>query len=192
MPALPAAVPDLDALVAWVLDHATHPASVLHGPQHWQAVGRAGALLLEASVPADPAVVFSFALLHDSRRLDDGDDPEHGPRAAALLERLPRSLLDLDDAQRAALAHACATHTGGAPTDDPTVGACYDADRLNLWRVGTVPDPRLLSTAPAREPETIRRCSAAVREPAPWPGLLARYSALGGAPRSASRRTSGS
>ncbi len=161
MPALPAAIPDLDALVAWVLEHATHPGSRLHGPQHWQAVGRTGAVLLEAGVPADPAVVLGFALLHDSRRLDDGDDPEHGPRAAELLGRLPRELFALDDAQHATLAHACATHTGGSPTDDPTVGACYDADRLNLWRVGTYPDPRFLSTAPARDAETIRRCSEA-------------------------------
>jgi hypothetical protein len=35
-------------------------------------------------------------------------------------------------------------------TDDPTVGACWDADRLDLPRVGVTVDPRLLSTAAAR------------------------------------------
>jgi uncharacterized protein len=141
-------------------------------------VGRTGAILLEAGVPADPAVVFGFALLHDSRRLDDGDDPEHGPRAAELLRRLPERLFGLDAGQRERLAHACATHTRALTTDEPTVGACYDADRLNLWRVGTYPDPRLLSTAPARDPETIRRCSQLVFDPTPWPELLRRYAAL--------------
>ena len=36
-------------------------------------------------------------------------------------------------------------------TSDPTVGACWDADRLDLPRVWITPDPALLSTARAHE-----------------------------------------
>ena len=36
------------------------------------------------------------------------------------------------------------------------VQTCFDADRLDLARVGKTPDPAVLSTDAAREPETIR------------------------------------
>jgi uncharacterized protein len=48
------------------------------------------------------------------------------------------------------LGFACEEHTNGGVAPDPTVGACWDADRLNLWRVGIRPDPRLLTTGAAR------------------------------------------
>jgi len=35
------------------------------------------------------------------------------------------------------------------------VGICWDADRLNLWRVGIEPDPAYLTTETARTPEAI-------------------------------------
>jgi hypothetical protein len=44
----------------------------------------------------------------------------------------------------------CPRHRHSA---DPTIGACWDADRLNLWRVGVAPARRLLSTAAARSAE---------------------------------------
>src|SRR4051794_34897034 len=34
------------------------------------------------------------------------------------------------------LATACTGHADGGTSADPTVGACWDADRLNLWWVG--------------------------------------------------------
>jgi uncharacterized protein len=39
---------------------------------------------------------------------------------------------------------------------DVTVRTCWDADRLDLGRVGVTPDPILLCTDVARRPETIR------------------------------------
>jgi uncharacterized protein len=38
----------------------------------------------------------------------------------------------------------------GQVTDDPTLGAAWDADRLDLPRVGVAPDPARLSTAAGR------------------------------------------
>jgi uncharacterized protein len=38
---------------------------------------------------------------------------------------------------------------------DPTIGVCWDADRLDLPRVGRTIQPRLLNTGAARESEII-------------------------------------
>ena len=53
------------------------------------------------------------------------------------------------------LEFACEEHTNGGVDSHPTVGVCWDADRLNLWRVGIRPDPRWLSTEAARSEERI-------------------------------------
>jgi hypothetical protein len=47
------------------------------------------------------------------------------------------------------------TPCGRITTRQPTVGACWDADRLNLLRVGMTPDARFMSTAEGRRPERI-------------------------------------
>ena len=48
------------------------------------------------------------------------------------------------------LAKACMYHADGYTADDPTIGACWDADRLCLWRGETAPHPKLMSTAPGK------------------------------------------
>jgi hypothetical protein len=45
---------------------------------------------------------------------------------------------------------ACRDHNGGPPTSDPTLGVCWDADRINIWRVGITPREEFLSTKPGR------------------------------------------
>jgi uncharacterized protein len=129
----------------------------VHGLPHWERV-RANGLRLATTTGADPVVVEYFAALHDSRRFNDYTDPEHGPRAAAWVLELAvdaPDLLPLGPAQVELLAEACRTHTSGTQTDDPTIGTCWDADRLDLLRVGTRPDPRYLVTEPARDPAMI-------------------------------------
>lgn len=106
---------------------------------------------------ADILVVEHFAALHDSCRWSDGRDWEHGPCAAAFVRELrPEELLPLEAGQLELLAKACRTHTHGTATDDPTVGTCWDADRLDLLRVGIRPDPRYLATEAARDAALIR------------------------------------
>jgi uncharacterized protein len=79
----------------------------------------------------------------------------HGSRGAALARDLRGEAFDLEDAEMKLLRFACEEHTNGGLDPDPTVGVCWDADRLNLWRVGIKPDPRLLSTQAARRGEHI-------------------------------------
>jgi len=62
---------------------------------------------------------------------------------------------DLEEAEIGLLGFACEEHANGGVSPDPTVGVCWDADRLNLWRVGIRPDPRFLSTEAARSGERI-------------------------------------
>ena len=149
-------IPDAGRLVAAVLERSTGKDSFLHGESHWRRVAAAGLALLPKTPAADPAVVFLFALFHDSMRLNDGRDPLHGPRGAELAGDLRGgALFDLDDAGMGLLRFACEEHTNGGVGRDSTVGVCWDADRLNLWRVGIRPDARFLSTGAARSEERI-------------------------------------
>jgi uncharacterized protein len=148
-------IPDAGRLVAAVLERSTGKRSSIHGESHWQRVAAAGLALLPKTPAADPALVFLFALFHDSMRLNDNYDPMHGPRGAALARELRGEAFDLEDAEMGLLGFACEEHTNGGVGSDPTVGVCWDADRLNLWRVGRRPDPRLLSTEAARSEERI-------------------------------------
>jgi hypothetical protein len=59
-------------------------------------------------------------------------------------------LFTLDGERLATLVTALSLHVDGLVSADPTIGACWDADRLHLWRIGVTPDPARLSTAAGR------------------------------------------
>ena len=69
------------------------------------------------------------------------------------------------------LAFACEEHTNGGVGSDPTVGVCWDADRLNLWRVGIRPNPQFLSTQAARSEERIAWARDLQQEHLAWKDL---------------------
>jgi uncharacterized protein len=91
-----------------------------------------------------------FAVFHDSRRVNECTDYCHGQRGAALAAELRGQLFDLPDADFDLLHQACVDHTDGLLDGDITMQTCWDADRLDLGRVGTDPDPRRLCTAAAK------------------------------------------
>ncbi len=138
--------PVLDAVLAASTSHTSGP----HGLAHWERVAGNGLALATGTAGADTEVVLLFALFHDAMRQNDGHDPEHGRRGSALARTLSH-LLPLDAGRLDLLTAACDEHTNGFVSDDPTIGACWDADRLDLPRVGIRPDAHLLSTAAARE-----------------------------------------
>lgn len=118
----------------------------LHGIHHWDRVLRNGLLLSEPGT--DTMVVAYFAYLHDACRENDGEDPDHGPRAAALIDSLKADWLgELSEGQILVLQKAVAGHTALLRTGDPTVDACFDADRLDLIRSGIVPDPARMASS---------------------------------------------
>jgi uncharacterized protein len=125
-----------------------------HGIRHWERV-RDNGLRLAADTGANPKVVELFAYLHDSRRLDEWEDDGHGARAAEFLRTLQGRFFHLDDVELELLSHACRHHSEGIMDGDVTVLTCWDADRLDLGRVGIEPNPRYLCTAAARRPEVL-------------------------------------
>jgi uncharacterized protein len=63
--------------------------------------------------------------------------------------------VDLAEEEFELLRYACAYHTSGMTEADITVQTCWDADRLDLGRIGVMPDPRRLCTDAAKESSTI-------------------------------------
>lgn len=122
----------------------------IHGIAHWARV-RTNGIRLAEQTGANPEVVELFAFLHDSKRLNDGRDPKHGARAAEFAASLRGSLLTLSEKEFELLRFACEYHTDGLTEADITIQTCWDADRLDLGRVGIRPDPRHLCTPAARE-----------------------------------------
>ena len=137
-----------------VLAEYTLPWDGFHGVAHWARVLENGLLLAEET-GAHIEVVTLFALLHDARRVNEGTDPEHGQRGADLAAQMRGRLFHLDEAAFALLYRACADHTHEPTHPDITIQTCFDADRLDLGRVGITPDPRRLCTAAARRGETL-------------------------------------
>jgi uncharacterized protein len=122
----------------------------IHGLPHWIRVERNG-LDFAVAEGGDQDVVSLFALFHDSRRINDDADPDHGSRGARLAQDLrEEGLFAITDEQFRLLAYACENHTDETYCEEPTVACCWDADRLDLARIDVVPDPDMLNTATAR------------------------------------------
>lgn len=124
----------------------------IHGPAHWMRVYANGLSLARQTPGADPTVIELFALLHDCQRLDENADKGHGVRAANYVRQLAEvGCLRLDQKRLDQLTTACAGHELGQVSDDPTIGCCWDADRLDLSRLGRRPITALLSTKAAHQ-----------------------------------------
>jgi uncharacterized protein len=123
--------------------------SRLHGLDHWFRIWKNAQMLVGTEPTADLEVVALYALFHDSMRLNDGEDRDHGVRGFRLWERI-NYLLELgkylSQRQNEQLFEACAEHSHGLRSTDPTIAVCWDADRLDLHRKGIWPDARYLST----------------------------------------------
>ncbi|MCA9142604.1 MAG: hypothetical protein KDB05_07450 [Planctomycetales bacterium] len=146
---------DLRPILAAVLNDYALPLNGDHGVAHWARVLENGMRLTEET-GADVVVVQLFAVLHDSRRRNEGTDPQHGPRAAKFALELQGKVIDLDDHEFRLLYKACHGHTHERTHPDLTIQTCWDSDRLDLGRVGITPNPNRLCTEIARRPETIK------------------------------------
>lgn len=121
--------------------------SDVHGIEHWHQVEYNG-LFLASRTGADVDIVRLFAIFHDSKRFDDGYDPEHGERGAEFAKECREAkLFEIDAARFEKLYHACMFHTHERSAGDPTIDTCYDADRLDLGRVGFPLDPQKMATS---------------------------------------------
>ena len=135
-----------------------------HGKPHWDQV------LVNAEEIADKMaardkyvntkILFAFAMIHDSQRFDEDEDIYHGTRAANWIgahRTAVQDYFELDRVETNTLRFAVALHSDGLITADEhglyknTIEACWDADRLDLPRVGVEVDPARLCTDEARE-----------------------------------------
>ena len=140
---------DLAAILGAILDGYVLPVDGYHGILHWARVLENGLRIAEAN-GADREVVTLFALFHDSRRVNEEEDDGHGLRGGEFARSLRGKLVHLDDERFDLLFEACRLHTEGHTAGHPTLLACWDADRLDLGRVGITPDPRRLCTRAGR------------------------------------------
>ena len=127
----------------------------IHGIYHWGRV-YANGLRLAQVTGAKVNVVKLFAIFHDAGRLNDGIDNAHGSRGAKLAEEFRGKYFDLPEDEFEILLSACNDHTvAHHKHNDITIQTCFDADRLDLARVGKIPDPKFLCTDMAKKPDTI-------------------------------------
>lgn len=140
---------DFVQLVEVVLDGYALDWDGLHGIGHWTRVLENGLRLAELT-GADPQIVTLFAVFHDSRRWNEGDDPDHGRRGAKLAAQLRGKLFQIGDEAFELLQYACTWHTAGLTEGDISVQCCWDADRLDLGRCWIEPDPLYLCTVAAK------------------------------------------
>ena len=142
---------EIEPLLQEILSDYALPWYDIHGLSHWGRVLENGLRLAE-STGANTKVVTLFALFHDSRRVNEGHDPGHGQRGAEFARTLRGSLFELTDAEFHMLYRACELHTNGLIDAHETIQTCWDADRLDLGRVGITPWPNRLCTDAARDP----------------------------------------
>jgi uncharacterized protein len=145
---------NLKPLVHTILEEYALSRAGTHGVSHWARVLENG-LRLAHDTAAIMEVVQLFAIFHDSRRLNEEIGPWHGERGAQLAVELRGKLFDLPDEQFNLLCEARVGHTDGLTEADITIQTCWDADRLDLGRVGIYPEADRLCTAAAKTAEMI-------------------------------------
>lgn len=119
-----------------------------HGVWHWENVFNNAMALCDEEPKANRKICQLFAVYHDCCREDENEDPEHSHRAANFLKKI-RKKLPVNDYEFRTLLQAVLGHNDGQVHDNPTIGVCWDADRMDLPRVNIIPDPKFFSTKAA-------------------------------------------
>jgi uncharacterized protein len=137
-----------------VIDQLSLSPNGIHGQNHWARV-LANGRRLSSQTGANLNVIELFALFHDSRRENDGRDLNHGLRGAQLASEMRGRWFEISDGEMNLLYLACSLHADGLTESDITIQTCWDADRLDLGRVGTIPNEKYLCTSAAKNPEIL-------------------------------------
>ncbi len=127
----------------------------LHGLPHWARVLE-NALCLARETDVNPEILELFAILHDSRRISDGEDRDHGLRSGdfALHCRDQGCVLNDEDFLRLHMAIVGHTKCCSDPGDE-TIRICWDAERLDLPRLGLTPRANTMHTEAAQNPALV-------------------------------------
>ena len=142
---------DIDRIWNFIISECALTANFeLHGERHWRNVERNG-LGIAKAVGADETIVRLFAIFHDCKRINEDIDVGHGHRATEFIRSLAKSFLSLAKSDIEKLCYACSSHTDTIHSDDITIATCWDADRLDLPRVGKMPNVNCLNTEEAKK-----------------------------------------
>ena len=146
---------------------ALYPESRFHGPAHWARVNHFGQELARLNgLPLDAKQCVSvFAWVHDLARTDDGGGNQHAIEGASYFDVVrPVVFPNLKKNQVEIVQTAIFFHSDGMPAESAyyrglfdhldgdeneiitTVGCCWDADRLDLIRLGIQPQAQSMST----------------------------------------------
>lgn len=123
----------------------------VHGYTHSLRVSRNIKILAKAYGFSGNVIICmdKFAFFHDLYRVNDGHDPGHGKRASEVIKRAKEhsqmSLLNNMDMLEK-ICFACEHHSTMLRSGDPVIDVCFDADRLDLPRVGVMPEPEKMAT----------------------------------------------
>ena len=141
--------------------------SKIHGVDHWARVCRFGEYLADRInlPPQYSECVTVFAWTHDLARYDDDGGREHAIAGAKYLDKvIPTVFPLLSGSQISIIRTAIYYHSHGYAADEgqyagwfddlegkkgtilDTMACCWDADRLDLLRIGIEPDPYRMST----------------------------------------------
>jgi uncharacterized protein len=159
---------DERAIIDQVLAQYKLPIDGDHGVAHWARVYENGlALARHFDLTSEQIeVVKLFAMLHDACRLKEHNDPRHGYRAGNILlrniEETTDLLSDMTVEQLGACSVAMEYHTDAnfklhpnTAAVHPEIRVCWDADRLDLDRVGIKPEKKFLV---CKDDAIIREC----------------------------------
>jgi uncharacterized protein len=158
-------------LVSRIVDQFRLPLDGVHGLAHWARVFENGQRLARLT-GADLDVIELFTIFHDAMRINESISPGHGERGAELARALAGDLFRISNDDLELLIDACARHTEGLTDAHVTVQTCWDADRLDLGRVGIPPARSRLCTDAARDPTVMRWAYERSRKPAVIPGWV--------------------
>jgi len=141
---------NLEAIWHRVLKDTSVEHCSIHGPDHWARVERNG-LYVAKKTGADKTIVRLFAVFHDCMRWNDSVDPGHGRRGAEYAAQIRKELINIPSSDFDKLYYTCEWHTDKRTTNDITVAACWDADRLDIGRVGYILDDYFMNSKPAQK-----------------------------------------
>jgi len=128
-----------------------------HGPAHWKRV-LANGRFISSHLNLNSDFIHHFAWLHDCCRENESYDPQHGTRAASFAKELYKKEIQLTPMLFEKLIFTLEHHNKGKVSDDLQIGACWDADRLELGRVGIYPDAKYMSTPLGKNGSLIDLC----------------------------------
>lgn len=128
-----------------------------HGLAHWKRVLDNG-MYLTSRLNLNTDFIHHFAWLHDCCRENESFDPDHGDRAAVFAKTLYKKEIQLKQELFDKLLFALENHNRGMVSDDLQIGVCWDADRLELGRVGIYPDSKYMSTPLGKKEGLIDLC----------------------------------